>query len=340
MTADHIQVVPLETVPTAEVLSLLETCLGPGSMERNEAFWRWKHEASPFGRSPGLVALAGGWPVALRVFLRWRWAAAGRIVEAVRAVDTATHPGWRRRGLFRRLTRELVDQVRDEGAVFVFNTPNRRSRRGYRSLGWQDVGRLPLLVRLRRPGTVLRALLRRGGGRGGDGRATGIPAGTRPLGELLAEPALPNLLTAWGGREERLHTLRTLDYLRWRYASAAGRYGALWHLDGTSGAVVVVRSRRRRTLREVTLSEVLVSDDPLGRSAVRDLLASAEALPEADYLAAVAVPGSPERRVLRQAGWMPAPGAPRLTVQRLQEIGPDPREPGDWRLSVGDLELF
>ena len=66
---------------------------------------------------------------------------------AVRAVDTATDPGWRRRGLFSELTRQLVEEVRRDGTAFVFNTPGASSRPGYLKLGWQEVGRLPLLVR-------------------------------------------------------------------------------------------------------------------------------------------------------------------------------------------------
>ena len=115
---DRLEVVPLDEVPRAAILELLDTCLGPAAFGRTESFWRWKHERNPFGCSPGLVALDGGEPVALRVFLRWRWTVDGRTVAAVRAVDTATHPAWRRQGLFRRLTLELVEFVSEKVRAF------------------------------------------------------------------------------------------------------------------------------------------------------------------------------------------------------------------------------
>jgi GNAT superfamily N-acetyltransferase len=343
MTAERPEVVPLEDVPAAEVLALLETCLGPGAVTRDEAFWRWKHEASPFGRSIGLVATAGGRPVALRAFLRWRWAAAGRTEEAFRAVDTATHPAWRRRGLFRRLTLELAERARGEDAAFVFNTPNPRSRRGYLAMGWEDVGRVPLRVRLRRPGRVLGRALAAGRGRGGAGGGAESPplAGLRPVSELLDEPALPGFLAAWGAGERRLHTPRSPEYLRWRYAAAPGlSYRACWHLEGSSGAAAVVRSRLRRGLAEASLSELLVTPDPAGRAAARRLLERLGHLPGPDYLAAAAAPDSAEHRALREAGWRPLPLGPRLVARPLRISAPDPRERASWRLSAGDLELF
>lgn len=337
--SDRVEVAPLDEVPTAEVLALLEICLGPSAVERDEAFWRWKHEANPFGLSPGLVALAGGRPVALRVFLRWRWEAAGRSVEAVRAVDTATHPDWRRRGLFRRLTLELAERARAEGAAFVFNTPNRRSRRGYLAMGWEDVGRAPLLVRLRRPVRTLRSFLRGAAARE-EGTVIAVQ-GFRPVAELLEEPALPELLAAWSAGDRRLHTRRTAEYLRWRYHTAPGlSYGALWHLEGSSGAVVVARTRQRRGLRELTLSELLVTDDPVGREAAQALIERLGALPEVDYLAAVSAPDTIESHALRGAGWLPVPAGPRFLVRPLRGADFEPRDRAAWRLSVGDLEVF
>jgi hypothetical protein len=41
-----------------QMLELVRISLGPGSVPRTEAFWRWKHEEHPFGRSPIMVAEA------------------------------------------------------------------------------------------------------------------------------------------------------------------------------------------------------------------------------------------------------------------------------------------
>lgn len=365
------RIVPVEAVDEAEVLALLAASLGSGSVPRDARFWRWKHRASPFGPSPGLAALdAAGKVVAVRLFLRWRWRSGDGEVAAVRAVDTATHPDWRRRGLFRRLTLELAERVAAEGAAFVFNTPNPRSRAGYLAMGWHDTGGAPLLVRPRRPGRLLRSLLagRRAAAR--DDRAPPQrPAVLAPVEELLADPALPAFLARWAAGETRLHTPRTPEYLRWRYAEAPAPpegglvYGAAWDLTGPGrgeaaaagageaggGAVVVARLRRRRGLLEATLPEILASNDDAGRRAAAELIDRIARHGGAEYLAAVAAPRTPERRALAAAGFLPIPSTlpglgPRLTVRALRPDGrgpvPDPRERRSWRLAAGDLELF
>lgn len=339
---EDLRILPLEAVPADRVLALLRACLGPAAVQRSEAFWRWKHEAGPFGPSPGLVAMAGDRPVAVRTFLRWRWQAGDRTFRAVRAVDTATHPQWRRRGLFRRLTTDLLERVEEEGAAFVFNTPNATSRAGYLALGWRDLGRVPVLLRPRRPARLLAA------GLGRERRATGAEPelpGLEPLTSLLDDPALPGFLDDWNRGEERLHTPRSVDYLTWRYATVPGiPYRAAWDLQGRSGAVAVVRPRRRRGLAEVALVELLASHDGTGRRAARELVGRIAATPGVDHLVAVASPGSDERRVLLRSGFLPLPAGPRWVARPLAPLGsewkPKLFRRRSWRVSAGDLELF
>src|SRR5207247_2560043 len=120
-------------------------------------FFRWKHVDNPFGRSFMLVAEAEERILGLRAFMRWRFAAGGREVGAVRAVDTATHPDFQGRGIFSLLTRAALDSLpADVG--FVFNTPNEKSGPGYLKMGWHEVGRIPIAIRVRNPmGFVRRA---------------------------------------------------------------------------------------------------------------------------------------------------------------------------------------
>ncbi len=341
------RVVPLEEVPLAEVLGLLRLALGEGPLGRSDAAFRWKHRESPFGPSPGLAAVAAdGTLVGVRIFQRWRLSAGGSELAAARAVDTVTHPEWRRRGIFRRLTLDLAERLRAEGTALIFNTPNPRSRAGYLAMGWSSLGRVPLSIRPLRPGRIAAGLLRR--------RRTGPhpepprpPAGTRPVAELVADPAAGALLAAaWSG-EPRLHTPRTLDYLRWRYAAppdpaeapGAPAYGALWRFDGDAGAAVIARARERRGLAGVLLCEVLIRGGAPGERAAAELIDIIAASSGADYLAAVAGRGTPERRALAAAGFagIALPG-PCLTVRGLAE--PAPETLAGWRLSAGDLELF
>jgi GNAT superfamily N-acetyltransferase len=139
------------------VMNLLRASLGWSADERFDAFFSWKHEQNPFGRSPGWVALDGGSVVGFRTFLRWEHVTpGGDVLRTVRAVDTATHPGYQGRGIFRRLTLQALDDLRPQGTAFVFNTPNDKSRPGYLKMGWTQVGRLGASVRLTSPTSLPR----------------------------------------------------------------------------------------------------------------------------------------------------------------------------------------
>src|SRR5687767_6957749 len=95
-------------------------------------FFAWKHEQGPFGASPAWVALDGERLAGFRTFLRWEFNHPdGRIRRGVRAVDTATHPDYQGRGIFRDLTLQALDHLRADGVDFVFNTPNAQSLPGY-----------------------------------------------------------------------------------------------------------------------------------------------------------------------------------------------------------------
>src|SRR5262249_20381845 len=114
------------------VLELLAASLGWKRDETFETFFAWKHERNPFGPSPAWVAVDAGRVVGFRTFLQWQFEHPdGRPRRAVRAVDTATAPDYQGRGVFRRLTLHAVDELREDGIDFVFNTPNAKSRPGY-----------------------------------------------------------------------------------------------------------------------------------------------------------------------------------------------------------------
>lgn len=335
------------------VLALLAETFGAGGLVDDPAFWTWKHERSPFGPSPCLVAEADGRIVALRAFLPWHFRSGGREVLAVRAVDTATHPEHRGRGLFRRLTLRLADELAAEGVAFVFNTPNRSSLPGYLGMGWSDAGRVPVWVRPRRPLRLARAVLAPGPSADEADPLPADPEGR--VAALLEEPGLPALLEAVGAHartDGRYHTPRTPEYLRWRYAEVPRLvYGARWrlagqHPRGDGSAAVVYRRKLRRGLRELMVAEVLVDGTEGAREAGR-LLRGLIDETGADVATALAARGTPEADALSRAGFLRLPGAgPRLVVRPLApgEGGdrdtPDPTDRRSFRPALGDLELF
>lgn len=347
-----------EPVPEDEprLLALLTASLAGGPTgERTADFFRWKHRANVFGPSPGLVAETPDGRIAgVRLFLRWEFTAAGRAVRAVRPVDTATHPDFRGRGIFRELTLGLLERVSRDTAL-VFNTPNANSLPGYLGMGWQRVGTVPVAVRPARPGGFLRGI-------GGEvSRLRGGPPEPRPRAAAgprvrCSLPTAAEVLKGVGGlgalleeraeadaaaRPVRFCTLRTAAFLRWRYADAPGldyRAVTVEGRGGTLAGIAFCRPRARGRLAELTLSDVVVR--PGDRVTAARLLRAAAAA-GCDHVAAHLPEGTEGRSVALRSGYLPAPRTGMTLVARpFGEQAPDPGVLSSWRFALGDLEVF
>jgi GNAT superfamily N-acetyltransferase len=321
-------------------MALLDEALvvSPAGGSPSELF-RWKHLENPFGRSHMLVAHTGGHVVGLRAFMRWEFATGTHRWRAVRAVDTATAPGFQGRGIFSRLTRAALDAVRGE-VDLVFNTPNEQSGPGYLKMGWRTVGRIPVRLRVRRPLRFIGGL--RSVRRLSPGTAPLLPAGGLPVGEVLrGAPELVSLLEEAEGPRGRLRTPRTLEFLRWRYGGGTGiDYRAVaHHAGGRIVGLAIFRVRSRGRLRECSVTELMArpGDGPTIRALVRQVLRSTVA----DHVLAVTSPGTPGDRAARRSGFLSWRGGPVLMVNPLQDgVEPDPLAMRSWDLSLGDIEVF
>ncbi len=308
------------------VLALLGTSLGWVPDDQHAAFFEWKHRRNPAGASPAWVALDGERLVGYRTFVRWEFEQAGHPVAAVRAVDTATHPDYRGRGIFSRLTRHALESLRDEAVAFVFNTPNERSRPGYLKMGWQPVAKLGVVVRpcsLAAPWRWVRS--RVPAEKWSLAPTVGVAAG-EVVGDGGSEALLASQPPAPG-----LRTSRHRAFLEWRYGFAPLAYRALLLGDAPEEGFAIFRLRRRGAAVEGAICEVLVPGaDPRKRA---QLLRRVAAQAGADHLLELAQP-----RAWR-AGFVPLPGqGPTLVYRGLTTEAVPPRE--QWHLELGDVELF
>jgi GNAT superfamily N-acetyltransferase len=290
------------------ILDLMALALGDG-MPRDERFFRWKHIDNPFGASPMLIAGDDDGLVGLRAMMRWGFVRDGQPVEAVRPVDTATHPRYRRRGLFKRLTLAILDTLAERGVSMVFNTPNDQSRPGYLKMGWRSVGVLPIWARP--------------GGRWMPSRGTPEPG----------RGTFPDIV------DKRLVTRRSDAWSTWRYASIPGIHYRM-HGDGDVG--VVVRDRVRNGRSELTVCELVVPSRAAVPACAR-LLRQVVRQSSSDYSIGMASRVTREAAVLALAGFVLVPGrGPHLVAREVPGAQPPDRlfEPGGWRVQIGDLELF
>ena len=314
------------------IIELCRQSLGWKVGDPNEAFFEWKHDENPFGPSPTWVAEDdNGTLVGLRTFLRWRFRRPdGTTINAVRAVDTATHPDWQGRGIFSRLTLGALDDLRDDGVDCVFNTPNDKSRPGYLKMGWHEVGKVPVSVRL----TGLRSIPKLAGARTAAEMWSDESSVGRPASEVLADRVRVEALLERIGSGSRISTDRTPEFLHWRYRFAPLRYRAVTLGRGSEDGLVVFRVRRRGTATEATICEVLAPKGTSTRAAWKALKGSG-----VDYLLKGSSSQGRSQLTDARQGFVPVPAlGPILTWRPVTH--PTVPTIGELALGLGDIELF
>ncbi|SDS79480.1 Acetyltransferase (GNAT) domain-containing protein [Gillisia sp. Hel1_33_143] len=127
---------------TKEIISVLKASLGESKLPKTEEIWQFKHFDNPFGKSLILLAEEDDKIVGVRAFMRWQWQMGNKVFSAYRAVDTATHPNYQGKGIFKNLTLRALEIAKENGDHFIFNTPNSQSLPGYIKMDWKKVNKL------------------------------------------------------------------------------------------------------------------------------------------------------------------------------------------------------
>jgi GNAT superfamily N-acetyltransferase len=329
------------------VLALIQQGMGGGPTgTRDRGFWQWKHFHNPFGQSIALVAVhRDGQIIGLRAFMQWRFHTGDRQVRAVRAVDTVTHPDYRRYGVFSTLTRRAVEKIRNTGIDFIFNTPNKIVLPGYIKLGWSLVDVIRPQIKILNYPRFIMGIARGWGKRQPaklDPSARFFRQEPPSIEELLEheKPLAQLLQSREQRRDNRLHTCPTLEYLRWRYVQYPFiTYRAIYRQDPGAGCIIF-RPSGRLGMKEVVLSELIMPEynRDLASALLKDMVKSLSA----DYIVAYFPERSFERDILRQNGFhdLSFQGI-NFAVNNLNDVlGIEPRQFGSWDLSLGDIEIF
>jgi N-acetylglutamate synthase-like GNAT family acetyltransferase len=279
--------------------------------------------------------------------MRWRFQSGDRTVSAVRAVDTVTHPDYRRYGIFSRLTQQALKKVKDAGINLIFNTPNATVLPGYLKLGWSLVYRIrPQIKILNYPGFmagIARNRLKRQPSKL-DPSLQCFRQDTTSLGELLdREKSFERLLQRREKQKNnRLHTFLTTEYLSWRYSRYPfTKYRVVYrHKNGELTGCAIFRPSSRSGMREIILSELVVPDDDraLASGLIKDMVKCLDA----HYIVTYFPERSFEYSAIRANGFHGLPFQHiNLAVNSLNDIpGLQPRRYESWELSIGDLEIF
>jgi len=317
--ADNLRIRPYTDDDLDQVLDVLRDSLGETALlRRTPELFRWKHVDNPFGRSIILLATEGDRIAGVRAFMRWDLRTPdGSSIRCVRAVDTATHPDFQRRGIFSKLTNAAVKAAVEDGVQMIFNTPNPRSGSGYLKMGWTEVGRI---------GVQIRPTIRMGA-RNADPDRLPDPAGW--LDPVTPASDLPTISRHSTG----FRTRRDEAYLKWRFGSHPT---ARYYMAGDGDSAAVLRPNVRNRRRELVLSDLL-GDDVLGAAK------AASKASKADYMAGWFSSGSPERHASARIGLMPIPRMTALTLVCRPLVADLPHNPlalASWDLAMSDLELL
>ena len=109
--------------------------------------WHWEYKDNPFG--------------SIQIFGDFRGKIVGhmglvcapikigkRIVRGSQAVDLAVHPDFRRKGMFLKIGKKLMQDAENEGIMVSYGVPNEPAYRGHLKYGWFYVSEIPILVKI------------------------------------------------------------------------------------------------------------------------------------------------------------------------------------------------
>jgi GNAT superfamily N-acetyltransferase len=331
------------------IVELLKKSLGESLLPKSELYWRWKHVENPFGVSPVLVTFDGDELVGVRAFMPWKWQRAdGQVLQAVRAVDTATHPDYQGKGIFKKLTLSLLEYCQEHGTDVVFNTPNQNSKPGYLKMGWREAGKLPIHIELLRPVSMVLARLRRrrAAESVNDDRVPGIAAGRAPdsarVANWLEHPGVTAVLES--SRQQRgqtWYTPHTRESLLWRYDHVpVVQYGAHGMMRGEQlEALMFYRLKPSGMGVEFRVADMFVRADVSKRALAAWVRAEARRQ-KADYITVSGYnPWYKGSGLLNFRGLRIGPGVTIRAVASEEKLA-DLEAFRAWSPSLGDLELF
>ncbi|RDV16137.1 GNAT family N-acetyltransferase [Pontibacter diazotrophicus] len=310
------------------IIELFELSLGAEHGAPTESFWRWKHIDNPFGVSPVLLAFDGDKLVGLRAFMRWQWQYQGRILPAFRAVDTGTHPDYRGKGIFSRLTKQLVAELKEsEPSCFIYNTPNDQSKPGYLKMGWQVLGK---------PNIIGSVALR---------YSSKARQRFDTYHQYLQQLDLNNLPASYrvDVKQDRIHVNHSLAYYKWRYQSIPELpYGAYRYETKEGEVLLFFHLKFRKYFYELRISDALwLSGNPK-----RQMLMSASHRLAGHlgtpFISLVSKDPITYWERVRYRMFSMKKFAPELTIREVndKDLLALVSDINNWSFTMGDLELF
>lgn len=296
------------------IIALLKSSLGESSSPKSDFNWNWKHNKNPFGNSPVLLADENKHLIGVRAMMKWQWQKGEKIFTTLRAVDTATHPDFKGKGIFSKLTMQMIDESTSNNVDFIFNTPNAQSKPGYLKMGWIEAGKLHIGLQCRFPHFF---------------------KCSKKLSTISYDTNLSQLCTHWNNQLKKpnlFFTPKSIDYLNWRYRDNPV-VDYLIHCE--HDIYIAAYLRPRKYFMELRIAELIYQGDyKTIKKKVNQFInthrsRSKITLISFSPLVKNAMPGL---KVVLPVG-------PVLTLRNLNMSIPF-ESLSNWNIALGDLELF
>lgn len=313
------------------IVNLLRLSLGESSSPKSTEYWNWKHINNPFGKSPVIVAEENGTLIGVRAFMRWKWQCNGESFPALRAVDTATHPAHQGKGIFKKLTLALVGKCASEGDAFIFNTPNTQSKPGYLKMGWRELGRIPVKMKIVKPVSMLLHKL----------KISKAVDNTDLSGyNITADTFQTSLFGKTSPTSSFVEAAHPRNYLTWRYAECPiKRYFCAFDSQSDPSIAIVFYVKDQAWGRELRICEV-VAPHPDAKAFQR-LLKQVRHEAGVNFISVSEYKSGIVKNVLNASGFLKLNIGPAFTFRPLRDDLPDLfYKIENWQFAMGDMELF
>jgi hypothetical protein len=315
----------------ADYVRLLRDTRDGGGLSSEEFDWWFEGNPTP----PRLMAVAeiDGGVVGVASHTPYRMCLGGRERLATASVHAGTDPVARGKGIFRGLEVRNEEEGRRAGIVASFAFPGKSTENLFLGpLGWSEIGRLRMWVRVLRPVAAARRALGRAPGPGRRRRRD--VGGIRKIDRFdeVTDRAYELAAPTYGN-----HVIRDAAFMNWRYADSPWGYRAFGIGDR---AFAIVREKTQRSTPIAVVADLVAP--PGSFRETRALLKQAAAAAGPDAVALFALPprDPAQRRAFAVAGFVPSPTTLHFVAIALAEDFELPLDPAAWHFSLGDTDFF
>lgn len=263
----------------------------------------------------------------------YRMGLGGRERLATASVHAGTDPVARGKGIFRGLEVRNEEVGRQAGVAASLAFASKSTENLFTGpLGWSDIGRLRMWVRVLRPVAAARRAVGRAPGAGR--RRRGDVRGIRKIERFdeATDRAYELAAPAYGN-----HVIRAAAFMNWRYADSPWGYRAFGIGDR---AFAIVREKTQRGTPIAVVADLVAPPGSFRETRVLLKQAAVAAGPDAVALFALPPRDPAQRRAFAAAGFVPSPSTLHFVAIALADDFDLPLDPAAWHFSLGDTDFF